>query len=810
MAKPDKKAVIDRGSKDRHLLAILVICLCCAVVYANTLDSPFVLDDIVHISRNPHIRLTHLDFGKLRDAAFKSPLTSRPVANASLALNYYLGKYDLRGYHIFNIAVHLINGVLVYLLAFTIFRHLSGIRTQELTRSPDSTIPSPRDPSIALMPLFAALIFLAHPLQTQSVTYTIQRMNSMAAMFYLLSLFLYIHGRLARRGWKTWSFFSFSLLSWILALGSKQIAATLPFIIIIYEWYFFQDLSIPWLRKNIMYLLLPFAVFILVAFVFLGSHPFERIAAIYSYRDFTLGERLLTQFRVVVFYISLMLYPHPSRLNLLHHFTTSHSLWEPMTTVISFVFVGALIGTALRLAKRNRLISFCILWFFGNLVIESSVIGAEMLWEYRLYLPMFGVALVLSYLLFSALWRKRLWAVMIASFIILSLGTVTYLKNKIWQDDMTLWSDVLSKNPQSARAHLNLGAILVTQGKVDDAIAHYREALKIKPYYVRTHNNLGIALRQKGDLDEAISHYRTALRIRPEYVDAHNNLALVLKDQGNLDEAISHYRRALQIEPYSAEVHNNLGIALRQKGNLDEAISHYRKALGLDPDLTDAHHNLAVALTCQGRQEEAVAHFSRALSMRPDDWEAHNMLGNTLAQQGRLEEAVAHFEKAISIKKDFAGAHNNLALVLERRGKVDEAVRHYQIALKIEPDFAEAHNNLALVLRRRGNLPDAISHYARALEIKPGSADIHNNLGNALALQGKLDEAVAHFEKAIAIRNDYPEAHNNLGIALARQGRIGQAIAHFSEALKLKPDYGEAQHNLEFARQEQEALKGNN
>jgi len=758
-----------------HLISILVISLLCVISYSNTLESPFVFDDLQHINRNPYIRLTHLDFGKLYDAGFRSPISSRPIANTTFALNYYLGKYEPAGYHSFNIAIHLINGILVYFLALTIFNQLSYTKRQEAPQLGASVIPESPNLPTTLMSLFTALVFIVHPLQTQSVTYIVQRMNSLATFFYLLSLLLYIKGRLLSLRWKQWVLFIASLLSWGLALGSKEIAATLPLVILLYEWYFFQDLSTTWLKRNGGYLLLPIAALVLIAFIYLGAHPFERVSAPYAYRDFTMWERALTQFRVVAFYISLLLYPSPSRLNVLHHFTTSHSLFDPVTTLLSLLAVAVLFSLAVCLARRKRLVSFCILWFFVNLIVESSIIGLEMIFEHRLYLPMFGFALVLIYLLFDLLHDKRLWAVTVSVVIVVSLGTATYLRNRVWQDDRTLWSDVLSKNPQSARAHLNLGAVLVTQGKVDDAIAHYREALKIKPYYVRTHNNLGIALREQGKLDEAISHYRTALRIRPQYVDAHNNLALVLKDQGNLDEAISHYRRALQIEPYSAEVHNNLGIALREKGKLDEAISHYRKALALDPDLTDAHHNLAVALTCQGRQEEAVAHFSQALRMRPDDAETHNILGNTLAQQGRLEDAVAHFEKAIAIKKD----------------------------------FAEAHNNLALVLKKRGNLHDAISHYGRALEIKPGSADIHNNLGNALALQGKLDEAAAHFEKALEIRNDYPEAHNNLGIALARQGKIAPAIAHFSEALRLKPDYGEAQHNLEFARQEQEALKGN-
>jgi tetratricopeptide (TPR) repeat protein len=782
----------------------------CFLSYSNTFESPFVFDDLRHINRNPYIRLTHIDFRQLYDAGFKSPISSRPVANITFALNYYLGKYDATGYHVFNTVVHLINGILVYCLAMILLRKWSRVPPAQVFHNWGPSVIPPPDSSSRLIALFAAIIFVLHPLQTQSVTYIVQRMNTLAAMFYLLSLLLYIHGRFAQDNKKRWALFFTSILSWAMALGSKEIAATLPLVVLLCEWIFFQDLSITWLTRNKVYLFLPLAALVLMALIYLGPHPFERVSSPYAYRDFTMGERVLTQLRVVVLYISLLLYPSPSRLNLIHHFKTSHSLFDPVTTILSALTIVAVLSMAVCLARKKRLVSFCIFWFFVNLIVESSVIGLEMVFEHRLYLPMVGFALVLAYLLFSLFSNKREWAITVLVVIAVSLGTATYLRNNVWKDDMGLWSDVLSKNPQSVRAHLNLGTLLVTRGKVDEAIAHYTEALKIEPYYVRVHNNLGIALKEKGNLDEAISHYRTALRIRPRYADAHNNLALVLRDQGKLDEAISHYGKALQINPGLAEVHNNLGIALREKGSLDKAISHYRKALELDPNLADAHHNLAVALTSQGRQEEAAVHLSQALLMRPDDAEAHNMLGNALIEQGKPEEAAIQFKKAISIQPDFAEAHNNLALALERRGELDDALSHYEMALKIKPGFAEAHNNLALALRKKGRLRDAISHFAKALENKPRSADIHNNLGNALALQGKLEEAVAHFQKALEIREGYAEAHNNLGIALARQGRIDQAIAHFSQALRLKPDYVEAQHNLELARQEQEAGEDKN
>ena len=540
-----------------HLIAVFAICLLCIIIYSNTLNSPFVFDDNYNIKNNSNIRLTSFNFQKLCDAGLKSPISSRPLSNISFAVNYYLGAYDVTGYHVVNIIIHLINGILVYFLSLIIFKQVSHI--------PDQKIPLIQTGSIPLMSLFTALIFITHPIQTQSVTYIVQRMNSMAVMFYLLSLFLYINGRLSRTRWKRWGLLCGCFTSWIMALGSKEIAGTLPLIIFLYEWYFIQDLQIEWIRRNIKYFFLLFFILVLVGFIYLGQSPFDKILSTYENRDFTMFERVLTQFRVVVFYISLLFCPHPSRLNLLHHITASHSLFVPLTTLFSLLIIAGLTGLAIFHYKKQRIISFCILWFFINLVIESSVIGLEMIYEHRLYLPMFGFSLLLAYLLFALLSKKRLWAIVISVIIILSLGTFTYMRNRVWQDQITLWSNVISKNPQSQRAHNNLGVVLKKLGRIDEAIGHFLKALRIKPNYVEAHYNLGNALEKQGRIDEAISHYLEALRIKPDYSEAHNNLGVVLICKGNIKEAIYHFREALAIKPDYVNAENNLKKALRER-----------------------------------------------------------------------------------------------------------------------------------------------------------------------------------------------------------------------------------------------------
>ena len=716
-----------------HLIVVFSIALLCIIIYSNTLNSPFAFDDFPNIKKNPYFRVIDLDFQGLYDAGFKSPNPTRPVANISFALNYYFGKYDVKGYHVVNITIHIINGILVYLLALIIFQQASNI--------PNQKIPQFRGASIPLISFFTALIFISHPVQTQSVTYIVQRMNSMSAMFYLMSLLLYINGRLTRIKWRRWALFCGCLVSWIMALGSKEIAGTLPFIVLLYEWYFFQDLGSDWFRKNIKYFFGLFAVLVLVVLIYLGWSPFDKILATYANRDFTMAERVLTQFRIVVLYISLLFYPYPSRLNLLHHITTSSSLLEPITTLLSLLIIAGLIGLAIYLAGRQRLISFCILWFIINLVIESSVIGLEMIYEHRLYLPMLGFALIVSCLLFHFLSKRRLWAIVVSSVVILSLGTATYARNRVWQGCITLWSDVLSKSPQSHRAHHNLGVVLMEQERLTEAVSHFSEALRIKPDYAIAHNNLGTALKEQGSLKEAISHFSEALRIRPDY----------------------------------AEAHNNLGTSLARQGKLKEAVGHFFKALRIKPDFADAHYNLGVTLERQGRHKKAVKHFSVALRIKPDYPEAHNNLGTALARRGKLDEAIRHFSEALRIKPDYAKAHNNMGTALKELGSLNEAIRHFSEALRIEPDYVEARNNLGTALARRGKLNEAIWHFSEALRIKPGFAVTHYNLGVALMEQESLKEAVRHFSEALRINPDYAEAGHNLELCLQRMGKSAGA-----------------------------------
>ena len=573
------------------------------LIYASTLTGPFIFDDKHNIQQNRYIRIDRLSPGGIARAALESPAKHRPVANISFALNYYFHRYNPVGYHFVNILIHIINGTLLYLFAKI------TLATPALKADYDHL-------KAGWIPLFAALIWTLHPLQTQSVSYIVQRMNSLATLFYLLCLWFYAKYRLSERTKRSSWLLIGCAASGILAVGSKEIAATLPFFIILYEWYFFQSVRPAWLKRKIPVIAGAVILFVMLSLFFLGLDPLDRITADFVHRNLTPAQRVLTEFRVVIFYLSLLIGPHPSRLNLDHEFMVSNSLMDPVTTLFSLAAIAGAVGAAIYLARKTPLISFCILWFFGNLVIESSVLDLEIIFEHRTYLPSMMLIFMLVSLAFKYIKYRQICIAVLC--VLVAVGSFwTYQRNKVWGDAITLWQDCVAKSPNKARPYNNLGVALGHAGQSDAAIENYYNALKINPDYGNAHYNLGSALARKGSLKSGIAHLARAVELEPNSYEAHNNLGIALLIQGELQKAVTHFGIALQNNANDSRAHNNLGIALGRQHNLPEAIFHFQEALRLDPAYAEAHNNLADALRRQGKFKDAHHHFSEALRINP-------------------------------------------------------------------------------------------------------------------------------------------------------------------------------------------------
>ena len=372
-----------RFSRLQHVVAAGLIIGVALVAYSNTFFAPFHFDDRPNILENPDIQIKVLTWDQVEQLIKNSYEKSiRVFSYFTLALNYYFGGVNVFGYHLVNFIIHVASGIFLYGFLMLTFNlpHLKekygGISYR--------------------VALFASLIFIAHPIQTQSVTYIVQRMASMAGMFYLIALVLYIKGRLVS-GRVKYIYFLGMVLSYVLGVFSKENVAILPLFIALYEFYFFQNFDLGPRGKKILFVLGSVLVG-LVAFGFIlwGKRYIDLTIEGYQYYTFTLPERVLTQFRVVLYYLTLLIYPHPSRLNLDYDFPISKTIVDPPTTILSIIIVTGLIGYSFWVAKKRPVLSFFTLWYFGNLVIESSFFPLEMVFEHRLYLPSVGPFVLFS------------------------------------------------------------------------------------------------------------------------------------------------------------------------------------------------------------------------------------------------------------------------------------------------------------------------------------------------------------------------------------------------------------------------------
>jgi len=554
--KPNKQSAPPQKNKKNNfsifynkkylLLQITSLLLITFIAYSDTLDHSFHFDDAANIWSNPYIQISSLSLDELRKAGLESVNHQRPVANISFALNYYLHGLEVRGYHYVNIFIHLLAGIILYYF-------VKATLCLPLYRDKYS--------KSQFIPFFTALIWMVHPVHTQSVTYIVQRMNSMAGMFFIMTMLFYVKARLTPEKTKKILLFLFSLIASIFAFGSKQNTATLPLFILLYEWYFFQDLRLKFSKKQLFWIAAIGCVFVIVLFLFLGSSPLDKLFPSYSGRPFSMTERLLTQPRVVLLYILLIFYPAPSLLNLDYDFPLSSSLLSPSTTLLSILVLVVLLGVAIYAARNKRLYSFCILWFMGNLVIESSTIPLEIIYEHRTYLPSMMVILLVVLLLHQTVIKKRVLIVFLTVVAIL-FSYWTYERNKIWQDELTLWEDVQKKVPNKARANLNLGLAYVEKNRADDAIPVLKKALYLYEqqinqgkYVSKTSISLclrllGNAFRFKGEYNKAIEYLNRALNESNNSasdVKTYHLLGQCYAQMLRAQEAVFYFSRALQL-----------------------------------------------------------------------------------------------------------------------------------------------------------------------------------------------------------------------------------------------------------------------
>jgi tetratricopeptide (TPR) repeat protein len=675
-----------------HLLLIIVLSI---LVYSNTFHVPFQFDDKPNIVENP-IVMDLKYFAQPSEAGFLSDtfqynvFIRRFVGHLSFALNYKAHGLDVRGYHVANLLIHIINGILLYSLVVLSFR-----------------TPWLRDSSIMnnsrLVALFSALLFVSHPVQTQAVTYIVQRLASLATMFYLMSLVFYVGWRLRTEArssesgvWKKYAFFILSLVSTVLAMKTKEITFTLPLVITLYEFLFFTGKV-----KMRLLRLMPFLLAMLIiplTYIWLYSDIDKPVGEMMTDADeFTTVQKisrtdyLLTEQRVLVTYLRLLVFPAGQSFD--YKYPIYHSFLEP-PVCLSFLLLLIIICLGLYLFFRSRvsengpefgvwrsdmhssfiahrslrLIAFGIFWFFLTISVESSIIPLHVIYEHRVYLPSAGVFIAVSTAsyIFSRK-KKGKKAFMAMAMIVITFSAATYERNGIWRSEISLWEDAVRKDPLNVRAYSNLSDAYHVKGMLDDAVRIYIKAIKLAPDAPQAHNNLALVYLEKGMVEKAVEHYKKALRLDPENPLRHSRIGNAYMKMEMADKALEHFEIAVRLNPDDATAHNELGSAYKSKRLFDKAVEHYRLAAELEPRNPIGYFNLGNIYLSRGLFDNAVQLYQIVLTLDPDYAEAHFNLGLVYLQQGHTEKAQKEFEAALKIEPDYEKARKSLERINKKQ-----------------------------------------------------------------------------------------------------------------------------------------------
>ena len=693
----------------RVLAVASILILAILGAYWNSCHVPFLLDDSLAIDDNPSIR----QLGRMGDVLSPStgPTAARPVLNLSLALNYAAGGASVQGYHGGNLLIHICAG----LALFGIVRRtllLPGLSQRY---------------GEAALPLagFAALLWVLHPLQTESVTYISQRAESLMGLFYLLTLYCFIRSVTAesRNCWLI-----LSVAACFCGMATKQVMVTAPVLVLLYDRAYVSGSWRVALANRRWYYVSLAVTWLLLGFLMHQSS----LAAVSVGFHAGVGwpTYALTELHVVTDYLKLAFWPHP----LVFDYGSEILATDPRTVAPYALIIAAILAGVAIAWRRSPMAGFLGCCFFLILAPTSTVVpvAAQPMAESRMYLPLAAIVVCVTLLIYALGQRKKF---VVLGLIAAGLGVLTIRRNYDYRSELSIWEDTVAQCPRDARGQCNLGMALARiPGRLADAIAHCEEALRLNPAYAEAHNNLGFALAQApGRRSDAIAHCEEAVRLRPDYAEAHNNLANILAQiPGRLPDALAHYEEALRHKPDFAEAHSNLAMVMAQMpGRLADAVAHGQEALRLKSDSAEAHCNLGMALAqMPGRLADAIAHYEEAVRLKPDFAQAQNNLANALARMpGRSADAIAHYEEAVRLKPDFALAHNNLAVELAQMpGRLADAIAHYEEAVRLKPDFVEARCSLAMGYAQTGRLEAAIEQLEIATRINPASAAIRDNL----------------------------------------------------------------------------------
>lgn len=589
-----------------HLLLSLFIVIFSIAIYSNTLKNGFVYDDNEIIVKNALIK--NLDnLPKLLDKNYfdlSGEMSYRPFVTFTYFIDYKLYGLKQWGFHLTNVLLHAINGVILYVFIVLITRGTSAINLTSKVK-----------------PLLLSLLFIAHPVLTEAVNGISFREDLLAFLFYMTALNLYLMLRTSQifcSKFKILIIYFLSCLTYSLALLSKEMSATLPMIAYCYESVYSNKKEK--YSTHLNRCILGYAV-ITLAYIYLRFYYFQNVKETY-FTAWSPFERFCSISWLLFNYLKLSLFPVS---------LSADYVIEPVRSLLSTLFILPfilliLLATIAFLIKENeRLSTFGILFFITTLIPVFNIVPiANPLAERYLYLPIVGFIVAagsIFYRILKALTSKykTRGIHLMMSIIILSIFCIGVVKrNEIWRNDDTLWTATVKKIPNSDRAHQNLGLAYLNLNRFDEAKHELETAIRLNPSDSISHNNMGRVYYKKGLIKEAMQEFNISLSLNRNNPDSYNMRGIINIEQGDFEKGILQFQIALRLKPSDADILTNLGIAYYRTKQFDKAIQQYQNAIKLVPEQITAHYNLGNVYLTKGLKDKAQEEFEITLRLQAD------------------------------------------------------------------------------------------------------------------------------------------------------------------------------------------------
>ena len=752
-----------KAQSDWHLYAYIPILAVGLIAYWNSFSGEFIFDDIKVIVTNESIR--HL--WPPWDSLVKWGSDTRPVVALSLAINYSINGLNTWGYHFVNLVIHLLNACVLFDL----------LRRALLRLKPYASVST-------ILSMTVVLGWVAHPLNTESVTYITQRYESLMSLFLLGTLYCVERGSSSRR---SSVYYGLAVLFCALGMGTKQNMAAAPLLVLLYDRTFLSgSFRAAFRHRRWLYfglagtwgVLVP--TFVLFPKLTSAGFKLQHVSAL-TYA--------LNQPRVIAHYIRLVFWPQDLCLD--YYWPVSK---DPLDIIPYAIVIIGLVGAMVWALKSAPALGFLGAFFFLILAPTSSVMPLnDLAAEHRMYLPSVSVIVIVVLGAFALLRKWAFWGkpsnlpyLYSGTAVVIVVATLTWrtaVRNEDYQYAVPMWRKVAQQRPQNPRAPYIAAHHLYKEGKYQEAMNSYKQALRIKPDWAEAHNNLGLTLNKLGQQAEALSHFREALRLNPSLAEAHNGLGETFFQQGKFDLAVEQYRQALEANPEYAEAHNNLGYVYSQQDKVDLALEHYNRAIQLKPGYAEAYSNLGGFYLLQGHVEMAVKELTEAVRLKPDYRDAQNNLGLALLSQGKYEEAISHLTQSIRLDPRIASTHYSLGRALLFEQKSEQAEAEFSEAIRFRAKYPEAHLYRAVALEQENRISDAIHSYQIALSLRPNWPDAMQKLAWLLATKSDLKgneqakESLQLAQEALALsKQPSAEYLDTLAAAYAATGRYQEAV----------------------------------